>query len=85
VVGALGCLGVLVGVYRMPLNRCRCGKGERLSGPLKMHCKRCLKRTPKGIVVSFVSSPLYIAGAAVGTSPMLQPHTGLVRTRHFLS
>jgi len=32
-----------------------------------MHCKRCLKRTPKGIVVSFVSSPLYIAGAAVGT------------------
>ena len=29
-----------------------------------MHCARCLKRTNKGVLVSFLTSPLYCAGAA---------------------
>ena len=67
--GAIGCLGLLVGVYRMPLNRCRCTKAElRDEGFTRklrhMHCARCLKRTNKGVLVSFLTSPLYCAGAA---------------------
>ena len=67
--GAIGCLGLLVGVYRMPLNRCRCTKAELRDGGFTrklrhMHCARCLKRTNKGVVVSFLTSPLYCAGAA---------------------
>ena len=70
-VGALASLGVLVGVYRMPLNRCRCTPAERRASRtslLHMHCRRCMKRTNKGIAVSFLYSPLYCAGAAVGAS-----------------
>jgi len=70
--GAAGSLGILAGVYRMPLNRCRCNKAERAEvrqgGPLAMHCRRCLKRTKKGVVVSFLTSPLYVAAAAVGVA-----------------
>ena len=33
-----------------------------------MHCRRCLKRLNKGVVVSFLTSPLYVAGAAVGVA-----------------
>ena len=68
--GAAGSLGVLAGVYRVRLNRCRCTKAERAEvkqgGALAMHCRRCLKRTSKGVLVSFLTSPLYVAGAAVG-------------------
>ena len=70
--GAAGSLGVLAGVYRVRLNRCRCSKAERAEvkqgGPLAMHCRRCLKRTNKGVFVSFLTSPLYVAGAAVGVA-----------------
>ena len=31
-----------------------------------MHCRRCLKRLNKGVLVSFLTSPLYVAGALVG-------------------
>lgn len=69
-VGAAGSLGVLAGVYRVRLNRCRCSKAERAEvkqgGAFAMHCRRCLKRTNKGVFVSFLTSPLYVAGAAVG-------------------
>ena len=70
--GAVGSLGVLVGVYRVKLNRCRCTKAERSEvkqgGVFAMHCRRCLKRLNKGVVVSFLTSPLYVAGAAVGVA-----------------
>ena len=53
----------------MPLNRCRCTKAELRDGGFTrklrhMHCARCLKRTNKGVLVSFLTSPLYCAGAA---------------------
>lgn len=71
-VGAAGSLGVLAGVYRVRLNRCRCSKAERAEvkqgGAFAMHCRRCLKRTNKGVFVSFLTSPLYVAGAAVGVA-----------------
>lgn len=70
--GAAGSLGVLAGVYRVRLNRCRCTKAERAEvkqgGALALHCRRCLKRTNKGVFVSFLTSPLYVAGAAVGVA-----------------
>ena len=58
-VGAAGSLGVLAGVYRVRLNRCRCSKAERAEvkqgGAFAMHCRRCLKRTNKGVFVSFLT------------------------------
>jgi len=68
----------------MPLNRCRCARADRRAGPFSWHCERCLKRTGKGVLVSFLTSPLYVAGAAVGLvhcahvagTPLLQAARG---------
>ena len=83
--GALGCVGLLVGVYRIPLNRCRCTKAQLRQGGFTrklhhMHCARCLKRTNKGVLVSFLTSPLYCAGAcAMGAQVMHTAGTPVVR------
>ena len=83
-VGAMGSFTTLALAYRAPLNRCRCSRADRRAGPFSWHCERCLKRTGKGVLVSFLTSPLYVAGAAVGLvhcahvagTPLLQAARG---------
>lgn len=78
-VGAVGSLTTLALAYREPLNRCRCGRrkdkddedeDERASTATprafwpRAHCARCRKRTPAGVVMSFLFSPAYVAVAS---------------------